>query len=187
MTVALMLASRGRESPLSHLLVSDIAPTRTALSDDFIKYIDAMREVNALPLGAMRTRTDVDLWLQKYESVSIPLSAFVVLVLKPLLGFSHPSISLDESHATKLAAKPRQTSLQSPSRYSQEGHLRPRLISLRCCRPRATTMEWKDPRFPRSQKLVRRHNITYKPSVSTSLSGTLPMATKKPSEISSLI
>lgn len=70
MTVALELASRGRESLLSHLLVSDIAPTRTALSDDFIKYIDAMGEVNTLPLGTVRTRADVDLWLQKYEPVS---------------------------------------------------------------------------------------------------------------------
>lgn len=68
MALALLLVTKGRESLLSHLLVSDIAPTRTALSPDFVKYIDAMLEVNALPLGAVRTRSDVDHLLHKHES-----------------------------------------------------------------------------------------------------------------------
>jgi len=51
--------------------VSDIAPTRTQLSPDFVKYIDAMNEVNDLPLGSALTRSDIDRLLQKYEPVSV--------------------------------------------------------------------------------------------------------------------
>lgn len=79
MTLALSLAAKGREELLSHLLISDIAPTRAALSADFVKYIDAMHEIDALPLGVVRTRTDVELRLHEYESVrascSVPINS----------------------------------------------------------------------------------------------------------------
>ncbi|KXN87225.1 Abhydrolase domain-containing protein C22H12.03 [Leucoagaricus sp. SymC.cos] len=68
MTVALSLTALGHKDLLSHLLVSDIAPTRAELLPDFVKYIDAMLEVNALPAGAVKTRSDVDLLLQRHES-----------------------------------------------------------------------------------------------------------------------
>jgi len=71
MALALSLAAKGRGDLLSHLLVSDIAPTRTQLSPDFVKYIDAMNEVNDLPLGSALTRSDIDRLLQKYEPVSV--------------------------------------------------------------------------------------------------------------------
>lgn len=71
MVLALSLVARGREDLLSHLLVSDITPTRAQLSPDFVKYIDAMLEVNSLPLGSAQTRSDIDRLLHKYESVSV--------------------------------------------------------------------------------------------------------------------
>ncbi|KAF9448563.1 mitochondrial protein [Macrolepiota fuliginosa MF-IS2] len=81
MTVALSLVAKRRENILSHLLISDIAPTRGALSDDFVKYINAMQETNALPLGTVRTRTDVDLRLQQYESVAISTLANPLILI----------------------------------------------------------------------------------------------------------
>jgi pimeloyl-ACP methyl ester carboxylesterase len=71
MTVALLLAAKGREDILSHLLVSDVAPIRSTLSPDFIKYTEAMHEINSLPLGVIHTRSDVDTCLRRYEIVRI--------------------------------------------------------------------------------------------------------------------
>jgi hypothetical protein len=71
MTSALLLAAKGREELLSHLLISDVAPTRSGLFPEFIKYTEAMHEVNNLPLGAVRTRSDVDALLCRYEEVRL--------------------------------------------------------------------------------------------------------------------
>lgn len=131
MTLALSLATKGRENLLSHLLISDIAPTRAALSDDFLKYIDAMHEINDLPLGIVRTRAEVDLRLYKHESVSIsPFINFYVLI-RPV-GSGYPSIPLDEPCASEPTTKPQQTLLQPPIRYPQKGYPRVRVFSVRC-------------------------------------------------------
>ncbi|KAJ3571076.1 hypothetical protein NP233_g3992 [Leucocoprinus birnbaumii] len=96
MTLALLLASKGRENLLSHLLISDIAPTRTVLLPEFVRYIDAMLEVNALPLGTVRTRTDVDRLLHKHEpDLSIRQFLMTNLILPaPLQSHTRPHFHL---------------------------------------------------------------------------------------------
>lgn len=99
MTTALLLAAKGRNELLSHLLVSDVAPIRGALSSDFIKYINAMHEINVLPHGAVRTRSDVDTRLHLYETVRMInfWSPQLRLRIHHTLGPSHTAVSLDQS------------------------------------------------------------------------------------------
>ena len=54
---------------LSQLIVVDIAPSIGKLSSDFISYVSAMREIEALPPGVIKTRTDADNILKAYEPV----------------------------------------------------------------------------------------------------------------------
>ncbi|EKM82051.1 hypothetical protein AGABI1DRAFT_105416 [Agaricus bisporus var. burnettii JB137-S8] len=96
MTTALLLAAKGRNELLSHLLVSDVAPIRGALSSDFIKYINAMHEINVLPHGAVRTRSDVDTRLHLYET-DLAIRQFLLTNLsvpKPLESQSKPHFKL---------------------------------------------------------------------------------------------
>lgn len=62
------------KSPLSQLIVVDIAPSIGKLSAEFQQYISAMQQIEALPVGAIKTRTDADKRLQKYEPVRTHLS-----------------------------------------------------------------------------------------------------------------
>lgn len=54
---------------LSKLIVADIAPSTGSLSADFIRYISAMQEIEALESGVIKSRTDADKKLQSYEQV----------------------------------------------------------------------------------------------------------------------
>jgi hypothetical protein len=55
---------------LSHLIVADIAPSVGNLSSDFIKYISLMQEIESLPPGTVKTRSDADKILASHEPVS---------------------------------------------------------------------------------------------------------------------
>lgn len=59
---------------LSQLIVVDIAPSIGKLSSEFISYVSAMQEIEALPPGVIKTRTDADNKLKVYESVSPSIS-----------------------------------------------------------------------------------------------------------------
>ena len=59
---------------LSKLIVADIAPSTGDLSPDFVRYISAMQEIEALAPGVIKTRTDADKRLQSYEQVMSFLS-----------------------------------------------------------------------------------------------------------------
>jgi len=54
---------------LSHLIVADIAPSVGNLSSDFIKYISLMQEIESLPPGTVKTRSDADKFLASHEPV----------------------------------------------------------------------------------------------------------------------
>ena len=80
MAYALSLkANGGSASPLSQLIVLDIAPSIGSLSPEFIQYIDIMQKIEALPPGAIKTRTDADNILKSYESVRYPHPQRLVL------------------------------------------------------------------------------------------------------------
>ena len=70
MSFALALQSeKSATNVLSKLIVADIAPSTGNLSPDFVRYISAMQEIEALPPGVIKTRTDADKKLQSYEQV----------------------------------------------------------------------------------------------------------------------
>ena len=70
MAYALSLKANGETTtPLSQLIVLDIAPSRGSLSPEFIQYINVMQKIEALPPGVIKTRTDADDILKQYESV----------------------------------------------------------------------------------------------------------------------
>ncbi|CAA7267528.1 unnamed protein product [Cyclocybe aegerita] len=52
---------------LSRLIISDIAPSIGRLSNEFIKYVEAMQRIEALAPGVIKTRADADKRLQPYE------------------------------------------------------------------------------------------------------------------------
>ena len=80
MAYALSLKANGESaSPLSQLIVLDIAPSIGSLSPEFIQYIDIMQKIEALPPGAIKTRTDADNILKSYESVRYPHPQGLVL------------------------------------------------------------------------------------------------------------
>ena len=54
---------------LSHLIVADIAPSVGNLSSDFIRYISLMQEIESLPPGTVKTRSDADKILASHEPV----------------------------------------------------------------------------------------------------------------------
>ena len=70
MTFALALRNeKSASNVLSKLIVADIAPSIGSLSPDFIRYISAMQEMEALAPGVIKTRADADNKLQPYEQV----------------------------------------------------------------------------------------------------------------------
>jgi len=52
---------------LSQLIIADIAPSIGSLSREFIQYISLMQEIENLPPGTIKTRSDADKRLQEYE------------------------------------------------------------------------------------------------------------------------
>lgn len=97
--VAMALAlsnSQKPTTPLSHLVVVDIAPVNDALSPDFVRYITAMESVNDMP-HTIKTHDDADKVLKGYEEVGITVLISRTLCLNFALGFNYSSISLDKS------------------------------------------------------------------------------------------
>ena len=54
---------------LSRLIVADIAPSIGALSPEFVQYISLMQQIEALPTGKVKTRSDADTILAPHEPV----------------------------------------------------------------------------------------------------------------------
>jgi hypothetical protein len=80
MAYALSLKANGETTtPLSHLIVVDIAPSIGSLSPEFIQYIHVMQKIEALPPGVIKTRTDADNILKSYEPVRYPRSQRLLL------------------------------------------------------------------------------------------------------------
>jgi hypothetical protein len=78
MSLALALQNeKPASNVLSNLIVADIAPSTGNLSPDFIRYISAMQEIEALAPGVIKTRTDADEKLQLYEQVNV---FFIILL-----------------------------------------------------------------------------------------------------------
>lgn len=72
MSFALALQNeKATSNVLSKLIVADIAPSIGSLSPEFIRYISAMQEIEALAPGVIKTRTDADKKLQLHEQVNI--------------------------------------------------------------------------------------------------------------------
>lgn len=70
MSFALALQNeKSTSNVLSKLIVADIAPSTGNLSPEFIRYISAMQEIEALAPGVIKTRADADKKLQSYEQV----------------------------------------------------------------------------------------------------------------------
>jgi len=49
--------------------VADIAPSIGALSPEFVQYISLMQQIEALPPGKVKTRSDADKILAPHEPV----------------------------------------------------------------------------------------------------------------------
>lgn len=72
MSFALSLQNeKSTTNVLSNLIVADIAPSTGNLSPDFVRYISAMQEIEALEPGVIKTRTDADKKLQPHEQVNV--------------------------------------------------------------------------------------------------------------------
>jgi hypothetical protein len=72
MSLALALQNeKSATNVLSKLIVADIAPSVGNLSPDFIRYISAMQEIEALAPGVIKSRADADKKLQSYEQVNV--------------------------------------------------------------------------------------------------------------------
>ena len=70
MSFALALQNeKSATNVLSKLIVADIAPSTGNISPDFVRYISAMQDIEALAPGVIKTRTDADKKLQPYEQV----------------------------------------------------------------------------------------------------------------------
>ena len=79
MSFALALQNeKSATNVLSKLIVADIAPSTGDLSPDFVRYISAMQEIEALAPGVIKTRTDADKRLQSYEQVMSFLSLYPI-------------------------------------------------------------------------------------------------------------
>ncbi|KAJ3506966.1 hypothetical protein NLJ89_g6566 [Agrocybe chaxingu] len=76
---------------LSHLIISDIAPSIGKLSNEFMKYVEVMQRIEALAPGVIKTRADADKRLQPYES-DISVRQFL------LTNLQLPSHSRTASH-----------------------------------------------------------------------------------------
>ena len=71
MAFALSLKERSTPSnTLSHLIIEDITPSIGRLSPEFLEHISAMKEIESLPPGTIKTRSDADHYLKRHEPVS---------------------------------------------------------------------------------------------------------------------
>ena len=109
MSFALALQNENPESNvLSKLIVADIAPSTGNLSPDFIRYISAMQEIEALAPGIIKTRADADKKLQSYEQV---MSSYYIL--SPTLTISRIYLFANSSLPTSSFQFPRATDLMT--------------------------------------------------------------------------
>ncbi|KAF5316811.1 hypothetical protein D9619_006509 [Psilocybe cf. subviscida] len=81
------LLGHSMHSALSQLIVVDIAPSIGKLSAEFQQYTSAMQQIEALPFGAIKTRTDADKRLREYEP-DLSIRQFLLTNLQ-LPGQSH--------------------------------------------------------------------------------------------------
>ena len=88
--MSLALALKNEKSAtnnvLSKLIVADIAPSTGNLSPEFIRYISAMQEIEALAPGVIKTRADADKKLQSYEQVNVFFTLYSFTYAKQYLG-----------------------------------------------------------------------------------------------------
>lgn len=61
---------------MSRLIVADIAPSNGSMSTEFTQYISLMQEIENLPPGKIKTRSDADKILSSYKIVSRILTYF---------------------------------------------------------------------------------------------------------------
>ncbi|KAF8813461.1 mitochondrial protein [Phlegmacium glaucopus] len=78
---------------LSNLIVADIAPSIGSISPEFISYISAMQQIEALAPGVIKTRADADKKLEPYEQ-DISIRQFL------LTNLQLPTPSRSASHDT---------------------------------------------------------------------------------------
>ena len=94
--VAMTLALSNPSLDISNLIISDIAPTQTPLSH---QYLEAMTEIED-PANDIRTREQAGKVLEAIEKVISPLCIFRVLSeLCPSTGFGSTPISAHQSSA----------------------------------------------------------------------------------------
>lgn len=79
-----MAYALSKPDSLSSLVVADIAPSIGALSPEFIQYVSLMQEIENLPPGKIKTRSDADKILLSHNIVSlvfiVPISDTVQIV-----------------------------------------------------------------------------------------------------------
>jgi hypothetical protein len=95
---------------LSKLIVADIAPSTGDLSPDFIRYISAMQEIEALAPGVIKTRIDADKKLQSYEQVM----SFFNYIPSLLLRIPRIYLFVNSSLPTSSFQFPRAVDLMTP-------------------------------------------------------------------------
>lgn len=118
MSFALALQNeKSTSNVLSKLIVADIAPSTGNLSPEFIRYISAMQEIEALAPGVIKTRADADKKLQSYEQVMsfIIFHHFLLRIPRIYLfaNSSLPTSSFQFLRATDLMTPPHTRRLNS--------------------------------------------------------------------------
>ena len=111
MTLALALQNeKSATNVLSQLIVADIAPSSGNLSPDFIRYISAMQDIEALAPGVIKTRADADKKLQSYEQVMsshyIPSLPLTISRTYLFANSSLPTSSFRSPRAADLMTRP---------------------------------------------------------------------------------
>jgi hypothetical protein len=65
-----MAYALSKPDSLSRLVVADIAPSLGSMSPEFIQYVSLMQEIENLPPGKIKTRSDADKVLSYHDIVS---------------------------------------------------------------------------------------------------------------------
>jgi len=104
---------------LSHLIISDIAPTNKPLRPEFVTYISAMQHINSLAPGVIRTREDADRVLAQYEPVHRLLNKPCMLCWERV-----QNLSIRQFLLTNLILPPH--SAHTPSASTRGAHNKPR-------------------------------------------------------------
>lgn len=72
MTLALSLAEKKSEDIISQLIVVDMAPVKYVLSHRLSEYVEAMKNMDDMPRGMVKTLADADRILEHFEKVRQP-------------------------------------------------------------------------------------------------------------------